>query len=409
VPPSPRVRRRRRAFVASTILVALAIAAAFYVPITLSAPVTPVTATATAYTTPTTPATPISMPTYGSSGISAVGYPGLLAKGGTDQPLAIGSITKIITALIVLQKKPLALGQAGPDITFTEQDVAIRAAYLARDGEVYPVTVGAQISESDVLTTALVASANNYARALVDWAFGSEANYVPIAKAWLKSHGLTSTTLTDCTGMDPTDRSTPTDLIALGKLALANPVIAKIVDTKQTTMPVVGAITNTNLLLGTSGVHGIKTGTLNTAGASLLFESDFLVGTTRIQLIGAVIDGPDHPTIDAKITSIIKAVIAGFVNVPLVQAGQKFGTYTTEWGTTSELVAARSASVVLWSGTPIQSAVSLRRVSVAAKGTQEGTVDFTARGTTQSVPLVLSKALVDPGKWWRLTHPGRLS
>jgi serine-type D-Ala-D-Ala carboxypeptidase (penicillin-binding protein 5/6) len=391
------------------VLVALAIAAAFYVPITLGVPVASVAATETAYTTPSTLATPISMPTYGSSGISAVGYPGLLAKGGTDQPLAIGSITKIVTALIVLQKKPLTLGEAGPKITFTEQDVALRASYLARDGEVYPVSVGAQISETDVLTTALVASANNYARALVDWAFGSEANFVPVANAWLKSHGMSSTTLTDCTGMDPTDKSTPTDLIALGKLALANPVIAKIVDTKSTTMPVVGNITNTNLLLGTYGVNGIKTGTLDTAGSSLLFESDFLVGTTRIELIGAVIDGPDHPTIDAKITAIIKAVRAGFVTVPLVTAGQKFGTYTTKWGTTSELVAAKSASVVLWSGTPIQSAVSLHRVSVAAKGAQEGTVDFTSRGTTQSVPLVLTRALVDPGNWWRLTHPGRVS
>lgn len=349
------------------------------------------------------------MPSYGTSGISAVGYPGLLAKGGGDQPMSIGSITKIATALIVLQKKPLALGEAGPMITFTEQDVAIRAAYLARDGEVYPVSVGAQISETDVLTTALVASANNYARALVDWAFGSEANFVPVATAWLKSHGLSSMTMTDCTGMNPTDRSTPTDLIALGKLALANPVIAKIVDTQQTTMPVVGQITNTNLMLGTNGVNGIKTGTLDGAGASLLFESDFIVGTKRIELIGAVIDGPDHPTIDAAIQKMLTAVKAGFVTVPLVTAGQKYGTYTTKWGTSSQLVAAKSASVVLWSGTPVTSTVSLRRVSLAAKGAKEGTVAFTARGTTQTVPLVLTKALVDPGRWWRLTHPGQLS
>ena len=135
-----------------------------------------------------------------------------------------------------------------------------------------------------MLTIALVPSANNYARALADWAYGSEAKFLIAANAWLKAHGMTSTHLADSTGLNSATRSTPTDLIALGQRALANPVIASIVSTKNTTAPVVGAIKNTNTLLGRYGVTGIKTGTLLGAGSSLLFSSTFQIGGRSITL-----------------------------------------------------------------------------------------------------------------------------
>ena len=55
------------------------------------------------------------MPGYGDSAISAVGYPGFLATGGGTAPLPIASITKIITALVVLQKEPLSGRRAGSE------------------------------------------------------------------------------------------------------------------------------------------------------------------------------------------------------------------------------------------------------------------------------------------------------
>jgi D-alanyl-D-alanine carboxypeptidase (penicillin-binding protein 5/6) len=406
--PNSPPRRRFRIWPLALALVVV-IVAAFYIPVNLLAPVGAAVASETPHTVPTTVAPTIGMPSYGASAISAVGYPGLLASAGSRHALPIGSITKMVTALVVLEKKPLALGEDGPDITFTKADVAIRASYLARNGEVYPVRVGAKISERDVLTIALVASANNYARALVDWAFGSEAAFLPVANAWLRAHGMTSTTLTDCTGMNPSSRSTPTDLIAIGKLALANPLLAVLVNTRQAHEPVVGKIVNTNKLLGESGVHGIKTGSLDSAGASLLFESDFTVGTHRFRLIGAVLDGPDHPTIDTKVRAMIAKARSAFVTVPLVTAGESFGSYSTKWGGTSGIVAARSASVVLLSGTAIHSSVSLGHVTLARKGATVGHVTFTVRGITQTIPLTLTKSLADPGPWWRLTHPGQLS
>jgi D-alanyl-D-alanine carboxypeptidase (penicillin-binding protein 5/6) len=394
---------RRRILVLGVVLLALAVL--FYLPLTLLAPLGATQPALVDYTAPTSTAPVVDLPAYGDSAIAAVGYPGLLATGGGNTPVPIASITKIITALVVLQKRPLATGASGPDITFTPEDEVLLHSYAQRDGDVYPIKVGAAVSERDMLTVALVASANNYARALVDWAYGSEANFLPVATAWLKAHGLDSTTLTDCTGLNPQNTSTPTDLIALGKLALADPVVSSLVRIKTTTLPIVGTISNTNGLLGTVGIDGIKTGTLNSAGASLLFASSLMLGGHKVILVGVVLDGPDHPTIDRAIQELVKQARAGFHLVTIARRGQAFASYTTLWGQTSSAVATRTATAVIWGGTPVTVTVSANPARPDPAGTVIGVAHVTAGQQRLSVPLALGSAIVDPGPLWRLVHP----
>jgi D-alanyl-D-alanine carboxypeptidase (penicillin-binding protein 5/6) len=406
VPPSRQVYLRRRVVVA--VLAVIVVAVLFYLPLTLLAQVPTTRPVLTSYHAPTTATQTLSLPSYGSSAIAAVGYPGLLASGGGSAPLPIASITKIITALVVLQKDPLGPADAGPSISFTANDAALLKSYAARDGDVYPIKVGGSMSERDVLTVALVPSANNYARALADWAFGSEANFLPVAKSWLASHGLTSTTLTDCTGLNPQNTSTPSDLIALGKLALANPLISELVNTKQITLPVVGLIKNTNGLLGTQGIDGIKTGTLNSAGASLLFASHLELGGQDIVLVGVVLDGPNHPTIDAAIAALVAAARAGFHVVTLATKGQILARYTSSWGKITTAVATRTQSVVVWGGTVITASITSNRIGPATAGTVVGLARFTIGSRKLSIPLALSTKLDGPDPGWRLGHPGDL-
>ncbi len=382
------------------------LAALFYLPLTLLAPVPHTPAALARYTAPVTTAQTITMPTYGDSAIAAVGYPGLLASGGGTAPLPIASITKIITALVVLQKDPLGVDEQGPNILFTQADEAILQSYRARGGDVFPIKVGASLTERQVLTIALVPSANNYARALADWAYGSEAAFLPVANAWLKTNGLDSTTLTDSIGLNPQNTSTPTDLIALGKLALANPLVAELVNTPSITLPVVGTVTNTNKLLGVEGIDGIKTGTLTMA--SLLFTSKLELGGTVITLIGVVLDGPDHPTIDAAIQALVAQARAGFHLVPVATKGQAFATYTTRWGSRANAVATRDVSMVVWGGTPVTENARARVLITAPKSETVGSVTFRSGVTTATVPLQLDRRISGPGGAWRLEHPGEL-
>ncbi|HEX3678901.1 MAG TPA: D-alanyl-D-alanine carboxypeptidase [Galbitalea sp.] len=407
MPPSrSQVYVRRRILVFCVAVLTLALL--FYLPITLLAPMSSTPASRVGYSAPESTAPVLTLPSYGASAIAAVGFPGLLASGGVSTPLPIASITKIITALVVLQKDPLGVGEQGPSIRFTAADEAILKAYAARDGDTYPIQVGGSLSELQVLTIALVPSANNYARALADWAYGSEANFLPVARAWLMAHGLTSTTLTDSTGLNPQNTSTPTDLIALGKLALASPVISSIISIRSTTLPVVGLVNNTNPLLGQVGVTGIKTGTLDNAGASLLFSSRLNLGGHVVTLIGVVLDGPTHPIIDTAIAALLTVARGAFHLRTLATKGQVFARYRTAWGAATSAVASRDVTMVLLDGTRVSSTTAANAAAPGKKGTILGLASFTAGNQRTTVPLVQSSTLKGPDPLWRLLNPGLL-
>ena len=97
------------------------------------------------------------------------------------------------------------------------------------DATIAAMPTGSAMSEHDALETMLVASACNYAEAVSTWAFGSQGAFLSATKQWLAANGLTGTTIVEPTGISPRNTSTPSDLIAIGKLAAANPVIAQIV------------------------------------------------------------------------------------------------------------------------------------------------------------------------------------
>ena len=384
------------------------LATAFYLPLTLLAPLQPVAAAVATYTPPTVVQPPVTFPEYGASGVGAVGYPGVLASAGSTDALPIASISKIITALVVLDQHPLTIDEAGPDITFGDIDQGFYDAQLADGGVVESVYPGQVMSQRNVMNVMLMESANNYAESLATWAYGSESAFVAAATTWLAAHGLTSTTIEEPTGVSPGNRSTVADLIELAKLAEGNAVIAQIVSTQVMDVPEIGTIENRNELLGINGVDGIKTGTLDEAGSCLLFSQELVVGTTTIDVVGVVLGGPDHDTIDAAIQSLLAEVDAGFTQVTLATKGQEFASYETPWGDAATAVASEDASVAVWSATPVTAAIDVDEVHLATKGADVGTLTFTVGTRTVTVPLTLSATIDDPGPWWRLTNPAEL-
>lgn len=385
--------------------VLLVLAGITYLPVTLLAPVPLAEPAAVAYAAPAVEQPAISFPPYGASGLGAVGYEGVLASAGTPDALPIASITKVITALVVLDAHPLAPGELGPSATFGPADEQFYADQVAQDGIVAPVTAGESMSERHMLDLALMASANNYAQSVAAWAFGSEAAYVDAARAWLTEHGLTATTITDATGIQPTNTSTVADLIALAKLAVNDPVVSEIVATQAVEIPGIGTVLNRNQLLGIDGIDGIKTGTLDESGACLLFSAEHVVDGQPITLVGVVLGGPDHDTINQAIRGILAEADRGFRSVPLTTAGTAFATYSTPWGDTASAVAASDASLVTWGATSISAATDATALHLGAEGTDVGSVTFTAGQQTVTVPLVLDRTIDDPGPWWRLTNP----
>lgn len=392
-------RRRRFTVIGGIVLVVLI---GTYLPFTLLAPLGAAQVTLHHATVSPAAKAAVTWPAFGASAFGAVGYDGVLETGGSAEPLPIASISKIVTALVVLQAKPLATGDEGPTITFSQADHDLYAKYLALQGTVKPMPTGASMTEHQVLEVALIPSANNYATTLADWAFGSESAFVTAAAAWLAAHGLNHTTLVEPTGIDASNISTASDLVALGKIAIANPIIAPIVGTPAVTLPIVGTIEDTNKLLGQDGVVGIKTGTLTIS--NLLFAAHYQVGGATVIIIGAILGG-DRDTIYPAVKAALDSIKKGFHALTLAKKGQSFASYDTAWGQQSQAVAERTARVVVWGDTPLSSTLAPASEQFGTRGSAAGVVRFHVGTTAIVVPLVLSRTISDPGPWWRLGNP----
>ena len=346
-------------------------------------------------------------PSFGRGAIGAVGFDGLLSASGDQTAFPIASITKVVTAMVVLDAKPLAEGDPGPDITFTSADVEILNDVLAQDGSWQSVSAGQVMSQREVMETMLIPSANNYAQSLAVWAYGSVDAYLAAARVWLDANGLTDTTIVDTSGLNPADTSTPANLVKLGQLALAQPAIAAIVATQSAEEPYVGEIENTNELLGISGVDGIKTGTTDEAGACLLFSTDVVVGSQSVTIVGVILGAEDHDVLDAAILELLASITPGFQDLPLTTAGEAYASYETVWGESATAVSTETRSVLVWSGrdSTATATVTAEPLEEGTAGQDVGEVVFTVGSQQIAVPLELDRPLEEPDLEWRVTHP----
>jgi serine-type D-Ala-D-Ala carboxypeptidase (penicillin-binding protein 5/6) len=368
----------------------------------------------------TTSAVVPAWPKTGGAAIGLVGQQGLLGSHGSEASVPIASMTKTITALVLLDKYKLTGSEQGPTITFTQQDVDILNQVWAEDGSWAKVAAGEKLTLVQAMTAMILPSANNYARSLAAWSYGSQAKFVSVANAWLNAHGFTHTHMTDPSGLDSGSVSDMADLVGIGKLAIANPVLAKIVDTPSADLPTVGKIHNTDPLIGKDGIEGIKTGYTQQAGHCLLFAAKVELDGTARTFVGVMIGQPTYTALWSQVPKLLASYERGFHDVDLTDAGATvYGTYRTPWGASTKLVAAGTPHVQLYSSGSVTAQVSASPIQPATDWTQAGTVTFTARGTglssgkadtVQKVTetLVTTGAVAAPSAWWRISHPREL-
>lgn len=348
---------------------------------------------------------PVAWPEFGRTAVGQLGEAGLLSSSGDQASGPIASITKVITALVVLDKHPLGAGESGPDITYTEADVDIYWDTIAEGGSSAPVSAGMSLSQRETLIALLLPSANNYAESLAIWAYGSMDEYLDAANAWLAQKGLSGTHVVDASGLSAESVSSPPDLVEIGKLAIAQPAIAEIVEMQSAKLPTIGTVTNTNKLLGQHGVTGMKTGTTDEAGACLLYTADAVIDGQTVTLVGVTLGADTHADLNAAVGLLLDSVFAGFHTVALTTAGQQWANYSTVWGESATAESAASASFLVWSDMPITTTLELPDVSLAADGTEVGSVVYTSGSQSATVPILLKGSLTDPGMWWKLGNP----
>lgn len=338
-------------------------------------------------------------PIYGQASIGAKGY-GVLESTANQKPAPTASVAKIMTAYAVLKAKPLSLSDQGPTINLGDADEELYNHYVSIQGSVVPVASGEQISQRQALEAVLMPSANNIADSLAIWAFGSIKNYNKYANKLAKDLGLKDTTITSASGFDANTVSTAADLVKLGLKALERPVIAEIVAKRQTTIPIVGNVYSTNIMLGRKGVIGIKTGNTDEAGGCYLVAAVRKIGNgQKITFVGAVMGADNLSKAMGDSLSLIEAGTNNFVPRKLISKGDKLAYYDAPWGGQTAAIANSDLSVWAWKSSIIKAAIN---ADTTTGGTSAGFKVGSVESSGRTVDLVLADDINLPSRTWRL-------
>jgi len=352
--------------------------------------------------TPAAAVTPtIDWPADGQAAIAADGY-GLLGTSGSADPLATASIAKIITALCVLQKQPLAPRASGPTYTIDASDVALYQQYLAENGSLIPVQQGEKLTEYQALEALLLPSANNIADSLARWVFGGQSAYRSYATSFLQQHGLNETHIgSDASGFQPDTTSTASDLTSLGLLALKNPVLMEIAGKSTATLPVVGTVSNYDTILGQHGITGLKTGNNDVDLGAFLFTAEAQVGGKTLPLTGAVMGASSLDAALQDSSQLAASLQRGFEQLTVATAGQPVGSLQTAWGSRVPIVSQQALQVVRWKGTPVTTS---HHLDLSRRSGTIGSLKVAAGRAESTVSLQLKQTVSGPSFWWRLTR-----
>jgi D-alanyl-D-alanine carboxypeptidase (penicillin-binding protein 5/6) len=346
-------------------------------------------------------------PTTGSAALTMEGV-GSLGQVGSTRPVPIASITKVMTAYVVLKDHPLGPGATGPGIVVTADTIAAYQTGLATQQSVVKVAAGESLTEIQALEGLLIPSGNDLATLLAEWDAGSTAAFVAKMNSTAESLGLTSTHFADVSGLDPGSTSTAADLVQLGQAAMSEPAFSQIVSMGEVTLPVAGLLYNFDYDLGHDGIIGIKTGTDAAAGGCFLFEAQQTVDSEKVTIVGAVLGQRTSSPITAVLHSaeaLATAAFAGMTSVPVVAADQLDGRIVAPWGVTVAVKAPRSPTIVGWPGFSMPARLSVGRLpSVVTRGTRIGLVVVDLDGRRIDVVLRASGPLSGPSAIWRLTR-----
>ncbi|VFR85510.1 Murein-DD-endopeptidase [plant metagenome] len=183
-----------------------------------------------------------------------------------DTVRPIASITKLMTALVVLDGK-LPMHEK---ITITSDDIDRQRNSRSR------LSVGSELSRADLLHLALMSSENRAAHALGRSYPGGQAAFVRAMNAKAASLGMRRSRFVEPTGLSSENVSTPSDLVKLLSAAGQQPLIRRYSTDDEEDIQVgsgkVERYRNTNLLVTKSDwdITVSKTGFINEAGECLV-------------------------------------------------------------------------------------------------------------------------------------------
>lgn len=215
---------------------------------------------------------------------------GIVYQQSKDTPLPMASLTKMMTALIILENHSLS------------ENVLIPPLSEYVEGSSMRLKPGDTLTVSDLLHGLMINSGNDAATVLAMYHSGTVFSFVKEMNTKADELGLRHTHFQNPHGLDaPHHYSSAHDLAILSKMLLSYPALRKIVTIPKESIPSsLGSgyeLVNTNALLDSPfPVYGIKTGTTDNAGECLVLLTR-VSGKEHI----VVILGSSQRYLDAKI------------------------------------------------------------------------------------------------------------
>lgn len=189
----------------------------------------------------------------------------LAQRGDPDQPHPIASITKLMTALVVLEaRQPLA-----ERLTVTAKDYdRIKRTHS-------PLRAGTELTRVEALRLALVASDNRAAMVLSRYYPGGREAFVRAMNVKAKMLGMTRSRFVDPAGLSPQNVASMNDLVRLVRAAYQNPTLRDYSTEEEVTLAHRGRelrFRSTNALVRTEAMPVLlqKTGYTREAGRCLV-------------------------------------------------------------------------------------------------------------------------------------------
>lgn len=374
---------RRRASILAAAAVTLATALA-------AAPTSPAGA-ANAAPPPVSTADAVSPPALNArAGILVAAGTGRRLYGmNADASLPIASATKLMTALVTLERAPLTETFPYPGKQFTP------------DASQIALSPGERMSVYDLLVAALVPSADDAALDLAsNIGQGSVPRFVALMNARAVQLGLAHTHYSTPIGFDtPGNYSSAADLVKLAAYELQRyPVFAHIVDLSSAVLHTGNqprTVVSRNGLVGVvPWIHGVKTG--HTAAAGYVLVA--LARRNGMTLLSVVLGTASEAARDQNTLALLNWGYANYRQTEPVLAGSVLARPTVAdqpgkrpeviAGRTLDEVVARSSHLQVRVHVPHQLSGPLNRYSVVGSAT---VLDNGRRLDT--VPLVLARAL----------------
>ncbi len=325
--------------------------------------------------------------------VAAPGHGGVLTQHAPRTHREVASLTKLMTAQLVLRYARLdrvvaaggdavAIGESSVPLQLGERQTvnALLAALIVHSANDASIVLAHAVMDQPAAQRAAAAEARRRGQALPG---DPVARFVLLMNAEARRLGLRDTAYRTPHGLDePGAYSSARDVLKLSQITMSSSLFRRLAGQRTVTIPGHRLQTSNTLLSVYAGLNGVKTGHTDEAGWNLAASAD----RNGVRLYVILLGAPDEATRDKEIARLMDWGFDRFKRARLVRAGQSFGRAGTV-----RVVASKGLAVTLEPGEQVREHVvlPLRLDRLVASGDRLGYVELRSRrGVLGRVPLV---------------------